>query len=98
MHDLATLHPPFTVKAVDRNHAFIPLAMDDEMTIDEILTSHPKGVDYAHLLEGMNHVPIIEDSREQFSPFHPSSMVRIQLFNLNTRPVHRCDRMGQESM
>ena len=71
VHDLATLHPPFTVKAVDRNHAFIPLAMDNEMTIDEILSSHPKGVDYAHLLEGMNRVPIIEDSKGAVLSFPP---------------------------
>ena len=71
VHDLATLHPPFTVKAVDRNHGFIPLAMDEEMTIDEILTSHPKGMDYAHLLKGMNRVPIIEDSKGAVLSFPP---------------------------
>ena len=35
--------PPFTVKAVDRNLSFVPLAMENPMTIDEILSSHPKG-------------------------------------------------------
>ena len=51
VHDLSTLEPPFRVEAVERSHSFIPLAMDDEMTIDEILEKHPKGVDYAHLLD-----------------------------------------------
>ncbi len=71
VHDLATLHPPFTVKAVERSHAFTPLAMDTSMTIEEILTTHPKGVDYAHLLEGMDRVPIIEDSEGAVLSFPP---------------------------
>ena len=45
--------------------------MDKEMTIDEILTSHPKGVEYAHLLEGMDRVPIIEDSKGAVLSFPP---------------------------
>ena len=71
VHDLATLHPPFIVKAVERSHAFTPLAMDTSMTIEEILTTHPKGVDYAHLLEGMDRVPIIEDSEGAVLSFPP---------------------------
>lgn len=71
VHDLSTLHPPFTVKAVERSHAFTPLAMDTSMTIEEILTTHPKGVDYAHLLEGMDRVPIIEDSEGAVLSFPP---------------------------
>ena len=71
VHDLSTLHPPFTVKAVERSHAFTPLAMDASMTIEEILTTHPKGVDYAHLLEGMDRVPIIEDSEGAVLSFPP---------------------------
>ncbi len=71
VHDLATLHPPFIVRAVERSHAFTPLAMDTSMTIEEILTVHPKGVDYAHLLEGMDKVPIIEDSKGAVLSFPP---------------------------
>ena len=71
VHDLSTLHPPFTVKAVDRNLSFVPLAMENPMTIDEIVSSHPKGVDYAHLLEGMEMVPIIEDANGSVLSFPP---------------------------
>lgn len=71
VHDLTTLKPPFTVKAVERSHSFIPLAMEHAMTIDEILASHPKGVDYAHLLDGMEKVPIIEDSEGAVLSFPP---------------------------
>ena len=71
VHDLTTLKPPFTVKAVGRSHSFIPLAMEHAMTIDEILASHPKGVDYAHLLDGMEKVPIIEDAEGAVLSFPP---------------------------
>lgn len=71
VHDLSTLNPPFAVKAVKRDNTFIPLGMDHEMTIDEILSSHPKGLDYAHLLEGMEKVPIIEDANGSVLSFPP---------------------------
>ena len=71
VHDLSTISPPFRVEAVDRNLSFIPLAMEESMTIDEILDSHPKGVDYAHLLEGMEKVPVIFDSNDSVLSFPP---------------------------
>lgn len=71
VHDLTTLKPPFTVRAVERSHSFIPLAMEHAMTIDEILASHPKGVDYAHLLDGMEKVPIIQDAEGAVLSFPP---------------------------
>ena len=45
--------------------------MENPMTIDEILSSHPKGVDYAHLLDGMEMVPIIEDANGSVLSFPP---------------------------
>ena len=71
VHDLSTISPPFKVEATSRDLSFIPLAMENEMTIDEILMSHPKGVDYAHLLEGMEKVPIIFDSNDAVLSFPP---------------------------
>ncbi len=71
VHDLANLNPPFAVKAVERTHSFTPLAMNEPMTIDEILSAHPKGIEYAHLLEGMEKVPIIEDANGSVLSFPP---------------------------
>ena len=71
VHDLSAISPPFRVEATSRDLSFIPLAMEKEMTIDEILMSHPKGVDYAHLLEGMEKVPIIFDSNDAVLSFPP---------------------------
>lgn len=41
------------------------------MTIDEILKEHPKGVDYAHLLEGMEAYPLILDANDDVLSFPP---------------------------
>ena len=71
VHDLATISPPFRVKTVPGSTSFTPLAMDEKMTIDEILTKHPKGIDYAHLLEGMEAYPVIVDQNESVLSFPP---------------------------
>ena len=71
VHDLAKIAPPFRVQAVPSSTAFCPLAMAEDMTLDDILTTHPKGIDYAHLLEGMTSYPIIFDSNNDVLSFPP---------------------------
>ena len=71
VHDLAKIRPPFTVRAVDKATKFIPLARESEMTIEQILNEHPKGVDYAHLLEGFSKYPVIYDADEKILSFPP---------------------------
>lgn len=87
VHDLATLAPPFRVEAVGREHSFTPLAMDNEMTIDEILAEHPKGVDYAHLLKDMQKVPIILDSNDAVLSFPPIINGDHTTVTTNTRDI-----------
>lgn len=71
VHDFSKLAPPFRVEAVGREHRFTPLGMSHDLSIDEILTKHPKGVDYSHLLDGMEKVPIILDSNDEVLSFPP---------------------------
>lgn len=71
VHDLDTIRPPFRAIAASRSRSFVPLASTTEMTIDEILNSHPKGQDYAHLLEGMEHVPLLLDADDAVISFPP---------------------------
>ena len=71
VHDLKSIKAPFKVRAVPRTHSFIPLANQTEMDIESILTEHPKGIDYAHLLDGMSMVPIIEDASGSVLSFPP---------------------------
>ena len=71
VHDLSTLAPPFRVVTVPETYAFIPLAMTERMSIRQILESHPKGVDYAPLLEGFTEFPVILDAADRVLSFPP---------------------------
>ena len=71
IHDLSTLKPPFRVKAVSGDTKFIPLAMTEEMSITQILEKHPKGLDYAHLLEGFEKYPVWVDANDAILSFPP---------------------------
>ena len=71
VHDLGAISPPFRVEAVSRDYSFVPLGMENEMSIEEILINHPKGTEYAHLLENMERVPIILDSNNEVLSFPP---------------------------
>ncbi|MEK9805011.1 MAG: phenylalanine--tRNA ligase subunit beta [Euryarchaeota archaeon] len=71
VHDLSTLSPPFRVITVPETHSFIPLAMDEKMSIQTILNEHPKGVEYAHLTENLDSYPVILDSNDDILSFPP---------------------------
>lgn len=71
VHDLANLSPPFRVITAPATASFVPLACDETMTIEEILVRHPKGVEYAHLLEGNEAYPLIIDTNDDVLSFPP---------------------------
>ena len=71
VHDLNTVAPPFRVVAVDGDRSFVPLAKEEPMSISNILLHHPKGVDYAHLLDGMDRYPMILDNNDDVLSFPP---------------------------
>lgn len=79
LHDARDLEPPFRYEAVARDGiSFTPLVgpqdqvpVDEAMTPAEILADHPKGREYAHLLEGADEVPIILDDADNVLSFPP---------------------------
>ncbi len=72
IHDMRDIVPPFTYRTVrPEGVSFVPLGSDEEMTPKEILERHPKGIDYAHILEGKEIYPLITDSIEQVLSFPP---------------------------
>jgi phenylalanyl-tRNA synthetase beta chain len=72
VHDLDRVKPPFVYKAVPpESITFVPLAKQDSMDMREILRSHEKGRDYAHLLEGKDLYPIILDANGDVLSFPP---------------------------
>jgi phenylalanyl-tRNA synthetase beta chain len=64
IYDLDSLTPPIVYKSVEpTGFTFHPLTMPDaDMTPAEILTQHPKGMAYAHLLETLPHYPLLIDA------------------------------------
>ncbi|MFA6530206.1 MAG: phenylalanine--tRNA ligase subunit beta [Candidatus Micrarchaeia archaeon] len=58
IHDAKTIEFPLIYRAVD-DARFVPLDSNAEMGIKEILATHPKGSEYAHLVPGK--APIIMD-------------------------------------
>ena len=71
VHDLSTLSPPFRVVTVPGSHSFIPLAMEEKMSIDNILSEHSKGIEYAHLMDKLEVYPVILDSNDEILSFPP---------------------------
>ena len=62
VYDLDTMNFPLNYTTKKKNFKFIPLEMDKELSLSRILSAHPKGRDYAHLLEGFDEYPIWLDA------------------------------------
>ena len=71
MHDLDVITPPFRYYGAPLSRAFIPLDFTEEMTLAEILEKHPKGRDYAHIVQGKPVMPLIEDANGNVLSFPP---------------------------
>ena len=71
VHDLSRLSPPFRYVSVTKDFSFTPLASEKEMSISEVLSSHPKGMEYSSLMEGLDSFPIILDSNDMVISFPP---------------------------
>lgn len=71
VHDLKNIQGPFSVTSDDGSSAFTPLGTEKEMTLVEILESHPKGKEYSHLIEPSEGYPLITDSQGRVISFPP---------------------------
>ena len=71
VHNLDVVTPPFFYHAVSPDTSFVPLEMEKELTMREILELHPKGRDYAHIVSHLNLFPIITDVHDQVLSFPP---------------------------
>lgn len=71
VHDLDTITPPFTYFASPRTRKFVPLDFYYAMTLDEIMAEHPKGVDYAHIVDKFEKMPLIVDANDNVLSFPP---------------------------
>ncbi len=87
VHDLSKVKAPFRYLAEDPGFSFVPLDYDTEMTMDEVLKKHPKGVKFAHVLEGMDKYPIILDSRGELLSFPPIINGELTRVTQNTKDL-----------
>ncbi|NQU98347.1 phenylalanine--tRNA ligase subunit beta [Candidatus Woesearchaeota archaeon] len=63
VYDLHKIKGPIDYKAFKPNDIkFIPLEFTKKLNLNQILRMHPKGKEYAHLLEGCTKYPIFIDS------------------------------------
>ncbi len=63
VHDLEKITFPVTYTTRPKEFSFIPLEWYTELTMEEILHKHKKGIEYAHLLEGFSEYPLWIDSK-----------------------------------
>ncbi len=72
VHDLDKVTPPFKYLGVrPEDVKFIPLGERVEMNLKEILEKHPKGVEYAHLVNKYDRYPLIIDREGKVLSFPP---------------------------
>ncbi|WP_405279959.1 phenylalanine--tRNA ligase subunit beta [Methanobrevibacter sp.] len=72
IHNADVVTGPFEYIATPKDaNAFVPLEKDFEMTPDEILTQHDKGVDYAHLIQDFDKYPLILDKDDNVLSMPP---------------------------
>ena len=71
VHDLGGIQGPFSVSADKGDSVFTPLGEEREMALTEILEFHPKGVEYAHLVNPELGYPLIRDCKGKVLSFPP---------------------------
>ena len=71
VHDLSRVKFPLKYTTVKSDFSFVPLDFDKEMTVEEILTKHPKGRQYSFILEGKDRYPMIIDATGGAISFPP---------------------------
>jgi phenylalanyl-tRNA synthetase beta chain len=71
IHDLDAVTPPFHYLAAERTHSFVPLDFEEEMSLEEILSRHPKGRMYAAIVDAYPQFPLITDDLGRVLSFPP---------------------------
>ena len=71
IHDLDKISFPLSYSTSSRNHKFIPLNSEKELTITQILESTDVGKDYGQILGNSSKMPIITDSKNETVSFPP---------------------------
>lgn len=72
IYDASDIAYPVRYDAVDPDAtAFVPLEFERAMTLRQVLSDHPTGRAYSHLLAGKDRFPLIRDSRGEVLSMPP---------------------------
>jgi phenylalanyl-tRNA synthetase beta chain len=71
LHNLDAVKLPLLYAVATKEHRFVPLAQDKEMSIEQILKTLDVGKDYSTLLGNGTDVPIILDDKKETVSFPP---------------------------
>lgn len=72
IYDFDRVKWPVIYKAVKpESIKFIPLEMEEELNLKQILKKHEKGIKYGYLLEGLEKYPVLIDASNQVLSFPP---------------------------
>ncbi len=72
LYRLQKINFPVTYDLVDpESTCFVPLGFEETMSLKEIITKHPKGIEYAHTLKGATCFPILVDAKGEILSFPP---------------------------
>ena len=71
IHDLDKISFPLLYTTTSKNHKFVPLNSEKELSISEIITDTQTGKDYGHLLGQFSQIPIIFDVNKKTVSFPP---------------------------
>ncbi|MBS3171970.1 phenylalanine--tRNA ligase subunit beta [Candidatus Woesearchaeota archaeon] len=87
VYDFDKIKFPLLYTTKPKDFKFVPLEYNKEMKLSEILSEHPKGVDYAHLLKGMKEYPIWLDANNQVLSMPPIINSENTKVSLNTKSL-----------
>jgi len=62
---------PISYTVASSTRKFRPLDAQEPMTLDQILTGHPKGIEYAHAIKTKSGYPILLDAKDNVLSFPP---------------------------
>lgn len=72
VHNMDVVQPPFSyVTSAPNAVRFVPLDKVEEMSLQEILKKHEKGIGYSHLVDWASKYPLIIDSQKRVLSFPP---------------------------
>jgi phenylalanyl-tRNA synthetase beta chain len=88
LHDLDAVQPPFTYKAVDpESVTFVPLDMQEELDMREVLRKHPKGKDYGWIVQDAKRWPLLVDKNNEVLSFPPIINGELTVVKEGTRNI-----------